>query len=125
MYEDNTLLGYVGRRFTGEGSKYVVKGEKNSFNRIYGVGDSLVFTEDLISAVKVSRVTAAKPLFGTFVRELPAGYSKYHIWLDKDKQISAVQQASKWKQYGYQMTTIITESDPKVYNTTQIQEFMK
>lgn len=122
MYEDNTLLGYIGRRFNGEGSKYIIRGEKNSFNTVYGSGGTLVFTEDLISAVKVGRVTSAKPLFGTHVRTIPDGYKSYRIWLDKDKQVSAVQQASKWKQYGYDVTTIITPLDPKCYDESFIKE---
>ena len=125
MYEGEELIGYVGRQFLGKGPKYVVQGEKQRFKPVYGSGDTLVLTEDLISAVKVGRVTVAMPLFGIHVREVPAGYSKYKLWLDKDKQISSVQQCRKWRQYGYDIESIITDLDPKEYNEQQIREYLK
>lgn len=122
--EENNFIGYIGRRFKGEGSKYIVKGEKNSFDITYGSGSTLVFTEDLISAVKVGRLTAAKPLFGTFLKSIPQEYDSYRLWLDKDKQISSIQQCKKWRQFGYNILPIITELDPKEYNTQQIQTYL-
>lgn len=125
MVEGTTIIGYIGRRFSGTGSKYVIRGEKTRFTRIYGEGTSLIFTEDLISAVKVGRVQSALPLFGTHLKTLPRGYSKYYLWLDKDKQRSSVEQCRKWRQYGYNISPIITEKDPKDYTTQQIQEFIQ
>lgn len=123
FFPQNT--GYVARRLTGDGTKYVIQGEKNTFDTIYGTGNTLVFTEDLISAVKVGRVTAALPLFGTHLRKIPEGYTDYRLWLDKDKQVSSVLQCRKWRQYGYNISPIITELDPKIYNETQIKEYLK
>lgn len=125
MVEGTTIIGYIGRRFSGTGSKYVIRGEKTKFTKIYGSGTSLIFTEDLISAVKVGRVQSALPLFGTHLKTLPRGYSKYYLWLDKDKQRSSVEQCRKWKQYGYNISPIITEKDPKEYTTQRIQEFIQ
>lgn len=124
MVEDTTIIGYIGRRFSGTGSKYVIKGEKTKFTKIYGSGTSLIFTEDLISAVKVGRVQSALPLFGTYLKTLPKGYSKYYLWLDKDKQKSSVEQCRKWRQYGYNINPIITNKDPKEYNEHQIKEIL-
>ena len=123
--KETTIIGYVGRRFIGEGSKYVVRGNKKEFTNIYGQGDTLVFTEDLLSAVKVSRLYSAQPLFGTFLNTPPEGYKRYLLWLDKDKQSSSVQQCRKWRQYGYNISPIITDLDPKEYSTEQIKEFLK
>ena len=124
IVKENTLVGYIGRRFMGEGQKYMIRGAKSNFTEIYGTGSTLVFTEDLISAVKVARVTSAKPLYGVFLTIIPGGYSKYYLWLDKDKQKSSVEQCRKWKQYGYNISPIITDLDPKEYNETQIKELL-
>lgn len=123
--KENTLLGYVGRRFKGEGSKYTIKGEKKHFGTVYGSGSTLVVTEDLISAIKVARVTSALSLFGTFLNSIPEGYESYRLWLDKDKQISSLQQCKKWRQFGYDIKPIVTELDPKEYNSHQIKEFIE
>lgn len=122
IVKENILIGYVGRRFAGEGKKYMIRGTKTNFTEIYGRGSTLVFTEDLVSAIKVARVTSAMPLYGVFLTVIPEGYSKYYLWLDKDKQKSSVEQCRKWKQYGYNINPIITDLDPKEYNETQIKE---
>jgi len=122
---ENQLIGYIGRQMKGEGTKYIIDGNKNEFSTIYGTGKTLVFTEDLLSSVKVGRVTAALPLFGTHLREIPSGFSKYKLWLDKDKQVSSVKQVRNWRQYGFDIDVIITDLDPKEYSEKEIQEFLK
>ena len=130
FYKDGEFIGYNGRRFKGKGSKYVVKGFKKGFSRVYGEGDVLVFTEDLLSAIRVSRVYAAVPLYGTsldknFVLNLPKRYSRYIIWLDKDKRTEALLQAKTMRQYGYPFSAVFTDNDPKDYNVEQIKEILK
>jgi len=124
VVHEGVMIGWVGRRFKHQGSKYLIKGIKHNFTKVYGRGSTLVFTEDLISAVKVARVCATLPLFGTFVNSLPSGYTSYKLWLDKDKQKSSVLQCKSWQQYGYDMQPIITELDPKCYSTEQIKEML-
>lgn len=129
FYKDGILIGYNGRRFGGEGSKYVVKGFKRGFSRVYGEGDVLVFTEDLLSAIRVSRVCAAVPLYGTsldkdFVIHLPKKYNKYILWLDKDKRVEAMKQAKTMLQYGYPFSCIFTDKDPKEYNKEEIAIYL-
>jgi hypothetical protein len=130
FYKDDKLLGYNGRRFKGTGSKYVVRGFKKGFSRVYGEGDVLVFTEDLLSAIRVSRACAAVPLYGTsldkeFVIRLPKKYTKYVIWLDKDKRVEALRQAKTMTQYGYPFSCVFTDKDPKDYSATEIEEMLK
>jgi hypothetical protein len=123
--DDTTLLGYIGRRFTGEGSKYIIRGSKTAFKQVYGEGRTLVYTEDLISAVKVGRICASRPLFGTSLSRLDEGYERHILWLDKDKQSSSVVQCRHWKQYGYNIQPVITDLDPKCYNEQQLKEYLK
>jgi hypothetical protein len=130
FYKDGEFIGYNGRRFKGSGSKYVVKGFKKGFSRVYGEGDVLVFTEDLLSAIRVSRVCAAVPLYGTsldrdFVINLPKKYNKYVMWLDKDKRVEAMRQAKSMLQYGYPFSSVFTDKDPKDYSAIEIEEILK
>lgn len=123
--ENTTIMGYSGRRFTGEGPKYIIRGIKTDFTRVYGHGDTIVYTEDILSALKASRLTAARPLFGTALSRLETGYNRHILWLDKDKQSSSIIQCRKWKQYGYNISPIITDLDPKEYSTEQINNYLK
>lgn len=130
FYKDGEFIGYNGRRFKGKGSKYVVKGFKRGFSRVYGEGDVLVFTEDLLSAIRVSRICSAVPLYGTsldknFVIQLPKKYTKYVMWLDKDKRIEATFQAKMMRQYGYPFSAVFTDKDPKDYSVNEIKEVIE
>lgn len=125
FYKDSELVGWQGRNFGETGSKYQIHGKKKEFSKVYGEGDILVFTEDLISAVVVSRSTAARPLFGT---SLPSDYvqgsKSYRLWLDKDKRLEALKQCNKYKQYGIDISPVFTEKDPKCYTTHEIKEIL-
>ena len=125
FFKESELVGWIGRNFGETGAKYQIHGMKKEFSTVYGEGDVVVFTEDLISAVVVSRVTAARPLFGT---SLPPNYvqgsKSYRLWLDKDKRIEAMKQCNHYKQYGIDIRPIFTEKDPKEYTNEQIKEFL-
>ncbi len=123
--DGTTIIGSLSRNFSGKGSKYIIQGEKSKFTKIYGTGSPLVFTEDVLSAVKVARICSAMPLFGTFLNSIPQGYDSYRLWLDKDKQLSSTQQCKKWRQYGYDLLPIITPLDPKEYSTEDIKNFLR
>ena len=127
--QEDVLLGYVARKFKGDGPKYRIKGEKRKFSMPLGTGRTIVFTEDLISATIVSRVTTACCLYGTslpseLVSRLASfgKYDKYLIWLDKDKRSEALKQALYFKQFGYNFGVIMTEKDPKEYSNEQIEK---
>ncbi|MDX9757148.1 MAG: hypothetical protein RBT52_06580 [Sulfurimonas sp.] len=126
---------WQGRNFGENKPKYITKGAKNVLH-ILGressqVPDSIILTEDLISAIKVSRVTPSMPLWGSFVsledaKRLSERFAKAILWLDKDKAQEAFKQAQKLS-YLFKggVSCIRTERDPKEYSTQQLQEYLK
>jgi hypothetical protein len=126
FYKNAELIGWIGRNFGKEGPKYRIHGIKTEISTVYGEGNTLVFTEDLLSAIIVSRVTAARPLFGTSLNQAyVTGFESYKLWLDKDKRIEAMKQSNHFKQYGIDISPIFSEEDPKTYSKEQIKDFLK
>lgn len=126
FFVDGELVGWQGRNFGDTGPKYRLHGVKSKFSKVYGSGDVLVFTEDVLSAVVVARSVAARPLFGTSLpQEYLHGFSRFYLWLDKDKRVEALKQCNHYKQYGITINPIFTENDPKTYTKEQIQEILK
>lgn len=122
------LIGYVARKFKGDGPKYLTKGIKENFIATFGTADTIVFTEDLISAIIVGRVCSSCCLFGTYLSPKKLaylkGYNKYIIWLDNDKRQDSLKQVMKYKQYGYNISNIYTDKDPKEYSNKEIEELI-
>jgi len=125
----NTGSYWQGRNF-GVGPKYMSNGVKPL--TIYGEGDILVLVEDILSAIKVSRVSGycAVPLLGS---SLPTDWQstltdKYDIilfWLDRDKAKNSIRFKNRIKSLGKASKVIITERDPKEYNTKEIEKWLK
>lgn len=125
----NTESYWQGRNF-GVGPKYMSNGIKPL--TIYGEGDILVLVEDILSAIKVSRVSGycAVPLLGS---SLPTDWQstltdKYDIilfWLDRDKAKNSIRFKNRIKSLGKASKVIITERDPKEYNTKEIEKWLK
>lgn len=91
--------------------------------------DSIVLVEDLISAIKVSRVTPAMPLWGSSLspqnaHRLSLVYGSAYLWLDYDKREEAVKQAIKHS-LSLSIHPIITKLDPKCYGAEDIREKIK
>jgi hypothetical protein len=131
FWNESTLTGYQGRSFGPSGSgatKYFNVGDKSKWSQVVGAGETLVFTEDFISAIKVARHTAAVCLFGVTLQQAllsSLGHSHHYIiWLDKDKRSYAMEQAKKYSQYGYNITAMFSDKDPKEYTDKQIQEMI-
>ncbi len=111
--------------------KYITKGWKSGHFKLFEHKGSNVYvlTEDFISALKVSRVANSIPLLGAyFPRELVLSLMHrqpiLRIWLDKDKANSSVAMANRSRQWLPECATIITEKDPKEYETKEINEFI-
>ena len=126
FFVNSKLVGWIGRNFGTTGPKYRIQGIKKEMSRVYGEGSTLVFTEDLLSAIVVSRVTAARPLFGTSLnQDYVTGYESYKLWLDKDKRIEAMKQSNKFRQYGINISPVFSEEDPKSYSDKEIKDYLK
>lgn len=122
IYEEEKFTN--GRYFGSEDRpRYLSSGEK-PFS-LMGRGRGLVFVEDIISGIKVSRHTQTMTLFGssipsqilwtTATTRRPAA-----IWLDRDKAMESAKMVKKINESGGNAVSIITQEDPKCYHDDEI-----
>lgn len=132
--EQRELLIYEEEKFTNgryfgkqDYPRYLSSGEK-PFS-LMGRGRSVVFVEDIISGIKVSRHTQTMTLFGstipsqilwtTATTRRPAA-----IWLDSDKAMESAKMVKKINESGGQAVSIITKLDPKCYHDEEIKQIL-
>jgi hypothetical protein len=121
---------YQGRCFGNQKVKYLSKGNKPLL--FYGYSDKIICVEDILSAIKVSRLSpeyCAIPLLGSsmseeLIQRLSGKFSEVILWLDRDKAKEAISISRNLKQRGFNSRTIISELDPKEYTTEQLKEFL-
>lgn len=141
IYANGVLLAWQGRSFSLNKTplthktipKWFGRGNlKDCFN-ILGKGNILILTEDVISALKVSKCgVMAMPLYGCVVgrERFKRLYSLYkdevevRIWLDYDKAKEAVREAKLGQLCGLSCNTIITKLDPKENSYSCIKEIL-
>ena len=122
---------WQGKHFGNYGLKYLSKGKKPL--TIYGKSDTIILVEDVLSAIKIARLSpeyCAMPLLGSSLsvphEERLRNLSKtIHIWLDKDKAKQGIKMSRNLKQKGIKSRTIITDLDPKEYNEGEIKNWLK
>ena len=126
LYHDNNY--WVARNLdNGSASKYLSSGNKPFIT--YGQGNTIVFVEDIISAIKVGRQFTAVPMLGATI---PAdwwtkakNYDKIVIWGDRDKARNNVIASRKAREIvGKQVDCIITDKDPKDYSDNDIYNYI-
>lgn len=118
------------RTFGGHKIKYNSNGVKPL--TIYGNGSTLVCVEDILSAIKISRLSpefCALPLLGsslpdTWIPELQARFNSVVIWLDRDKAINAIKISRNLKQRGINSSVVVSPLDPKEYSTIDIKKYL-
>lgn len=119
---------WLARNLDNDGVRYLSSGNKPFLK--YGTStDVIVFTEDIISAIKVSRIATAVPMLGARVlREWWQNVKQYDrviIWGDNDKAIDNIKLARRASEItNKKIEFIISEKDPKTYSTQQIMEFI-
>jgi hypothetical protein len=92
--------------------------------------DKLVVVEDIVSAIKVARVTPCMPLFGSTIgldrfKTLYNRFSEVIVWLDPDKRKQALLEASKGQQLGLKVRVVYADRDPKEYDELAIKEILQ
>jgi hypothetical protein len=108
--------------------KYLSKGTKPYLE--YGNNkEKLVFVEDIISAVKVARVATAVPMLGAKVMpawwENAKKYDRVFLFGDRDKATDNIVQARRASEViGKKVEIIITEKDPKFYDTFELSRYL-
>jgi len=125
-----TLLMWQARYFGTEKSypKYITKGKPNEIIHLLGKDTpTLVIVEDLLSAIKVSRVSRCCPLWGSspsmvFLNRFRTITNHLVIWLDPDKTIEAEKLRKRVSIIFDKVSIIHSDSDPKVYDENKIGE---
>ena len=131
---EKNLIAWQGRYFGSnkEYPKYVTYGAKDMLSMFPGPAKSntVSVVEDVISAIKVSRVQDTIALLGSYLslktaNRLARSYDHLVIWLDPDKYKEAVEAQERLSPIFKSVRVIYTEKDPKEYNHEQIQNFIR
>lgn len=115
--------------------KYLTEAKRGgqSWFRSRGVGDPLVLTEDMLSAIKVARVTSSIALLGTSLRHDLLNHLTTNdthgtivVWLDDDNpQVRANQyEIAKQLELTHEVAVIHGQRQPKELTTTAITEVL-
>lgn len=129
--ENRELLAWQGRYFgkNPDYPKYVTYGTKDMLS-LFPCGEktnTVSVVEDVISAVKVSRVTDTLALLGSHLSlktalRLSRLYPHMVLWLDADKYAEALRMATQYSPMFESVRVIRTDQDPKCYNTDEIKK---
>lgn len=108
--------------------KYYHRGAKDTLH-IIGKSGIIVLVEDIISAIRVSKVARACPLFGSsinldFLIRLHGVTNEFLIWLDADMGKKAQGAAERATQFFDRVGVIQTELDPKCYKHEEIERIV-
>lgn len=119
------------RNFTGVGAKYMTRGIIRNNEPILQntQSDTIIIVEDAISAIKVSRVLPSVPIHNSIIPlelilRLSKRFKKLFVWLDKDKNFSALKQAENARLLFEEVRTIWTDLDPKCYSESEIKKYL-
>ncbi len=127
------LLMWQGRYFGPweQHPKYLTRGPKEQVVHLLNdrASDTIILTEDLISAIKVGRQFSTMPLWGsTLSLELIVRLSKLTkslvLWLDDDKYDAAVMYRTRASQFIPNVHVLRTPKDPKDYNDDAIYMYV-
>jgi len=126
----NTGSYWQSRSFRNIGPKYLSNGLKPL--TIYGEGDTIILVEDILSAIKVSRISGycSAPLLGSSLplewqHKLTEQFDNIHLWLDRDKAKNAIRFKNRIKSLGKKSRVIVTDKDPKEYSNKEIEQWLK
>ena len=122
---------WQGRHFGKYGLKYLSKGKKPL--TIYGESDTIILVEDVLSAIKIARLSpeyCAMPLLGSSLSTeheevLRDIFKTIYVWLDRDKAKQGIKMSRNLRQKGMNTKSIITDLDPKEYTEGEIKTWLK
>ena len=128
-----TAVGYQVRDFPQGKPKYRTQGRVLEMSLSYLpetiVGNSIVFVEDVVSCIKVSRYCTCVPLFGSnmpleLLKSAPESIKYFFLWLDPDKRRESILQCFAANQAGYSTRPIFSDVDPKDLSDTKMIEIL-
>jgi len=129
--KENELIAWQARNFSDNiKNKYFSQGKIH--NILYFCGNKqspIILVEDLLSAIKVARLSSAMPLFGSeasteLLMRLKSHATSIIVWLDSDKWKNSQDIVARSKSIGLPALAIYTHLDPKEYTTDKIKYFL-
>ena len=137
VFDDEELIYYQARTLdppSKNNPKYInvrQSGAKNVWFKNFSQTkkDKLVVVEDILSAVKVGKVTNAVSLLGSYIptsfTTLCNDFDKIYLWLDRDKLKESIAYAKKLRLYsGKLVSVVVRDKDPKEHNISEIEEIL-
>jgi hypothetical protein len=141
IYDEKELVAHVGRYISDTARpptipKWLSHGNLKKHLHILnrdGAEEGLVIVEDIISAIKISKVTASMPVFGCVIgldrwkvlRTLCDDDLKIHVWLDPDMEVQVMKESLLGQQIGLKAKTVFSGHDPKYYTTDEITQILR
>jgi len=125
--EGDNLVAWQGRSFKAGTKKWHTKGAVKDLLHIIGRSSTIVLVEDVVSAIKVGRVAASMPLFGTSIpletlQRLSTRFHELVIWLDMDAKHKAAQAVLRASQLPFsRVSYVATILDPKACSEEEIR----
>lgn len=137
IYGEQGLLAFQGRYFGDVNSsnekKWWGKGDFRNIFALFGKpGRSLVLVEDVISAIKLARITQSMWLSGNAIGKdrwqrlfklIPRGLQCI-IWLDPDMRTHALKEMRLGASYGINTSVIYSDKDPKEHSYEEIKRYL-
>jgi hypothetical protein len=132
-FKTSTLLMYQARYFgtDEQAPKWRTKGPKQEIIHLPDRwhSDTIVLVEDILSAIKVSRVTNCMPMFGSDLGEerltkIVKQFKRARVWMDPDKKKESLILSLKLSEAGLPTTVILSSKDPKDYQSADIRSIV-
>jgi hypothetical protein len=130
------LLGWQGRYFGNDKHhpKWFTKGYIRDFIKVVNLQKAresgIIYVEDIVSAIKLGRITGACPVFGSFIPKTHSirlnkmGIDKFTVWLDPDKYKDALKFSKQITELGFSSRVIRSDLDPKEHSMNEIKELL-
>jgi hypothetical protein len=118
------------KRIDSSPAKWYSQGKIHEIIHPIKVRDSTaVLVEDIISAIKVSRVQGSIPIFGSNISakhwlRLKHIVDRVWVWLDPDMRSKSVKMAFMGQLLGIRTTCIFSDKDPKEHSFDEIAKYL-
>lgn len=139
LSKSNDLIAWQGRYF-GDDPKHAKWWSQGLLQDLFHILEgkdkrnidqkTIVLVEDIVSAIKVSEVQTALPIFGSVIstrlltRLKFLGYNTIIIWLDPDKRKEAIKFTLMARNCGLESHPIFSDFDPKDYDVDKIRHML-
>ncbi len=131
IFGDGELLAWQGRSFDKDRKKWYTIGKVEELFHILGKGNEIILVEDVISAIKISKVGhSSMCLFGSNIsierfKHLSTLTKEVAIYLDPDKRKESLKFNRRASLVGLKSRVIFSANDPKEETFERLKEILK